>query len=104
MNDFTGEWLECGRTEGIYGQFDVLENCCLDGDIVDRVVGLVHVGGEQLGWVLPLLYAVNPDLQVSVIIGKDLIRIVIDDWLESWGVLRRKGSWLRGLLGWLRST
>jgi hypothetical protein len=47
----------------------VLEDCCLDGDFVDGVVGLVHVSGEELGRVLSLLDAVDPDLQVGVIIG-----------------------------------
>lgn len=47
MDDFSGEGLEGGGAERVDGQFDVLEDCRLDGDVGERVVGLVDIRREE---------------------------------------------------------
>lgn len=69
VDDFAGEGLKGGGAEWVDGEFDVFEDCGLDGHIIDGVVGLVDVGREELCGVLALFYAVYPDLHLSVVVG-----------------------------------
>lgn len=62
MDDLAGEWLKSGGAERVDGELDVLEDCGLDGNIIDGVVGLVDVSGEEFCCVLALFYAIYPDL------------------------------------------
>lgn len=83
MDHFAGEGLESGGAERVDGELDVLEDCGLDGNVVDRVVGLVDVGREELGGVLALFYAIYPDLHLRVVVGEDFVGVVVDDGLET---------------------
>ena len=91
MDHFAGEGLERGGAERVDGELDVLEDCGLDGNVIDGVVGLVDVGREELGGVLALFYAIYPDLHLRVVVGEDFVGVVVDDGLET-GVC--------GNLGW----
>ena len=96
MDHFSGEVLEGGGAERVDSQLDVLHHCGLDGDVGERVVGLVDIGREEFGRFRTLLYAVDPDLQLGVIVCQNFVWVVVDYWLEC-GVLGRLGKSLRGL-------
>ncbi len=49
MDHFSGEGLEGGGAERVDGQLDVLEHCRLDGDVGERVAGLVDIAREEFG-------------------------------------------------------
>ena len=49
MDHFSREGLEGGGTERVDGQFNVFEDCGLDGDVVESVIGLVDIGREEFG-------------------------------------------------------
>lgn len=85
MDDLAGEGLKSGGAERVDGELDVFEDCGLNGDVVDGVIGLVDVGSEEFCGVLALFYAINPDLQLSVVVGQDFVGIVVDNWLETSG-------------------
>jgi hypothetical protein len=82
VDDFTGERLKSGRTERVYGQFDMLKDCGLDGDVSESVIGLVDIGGEQFGGIRAFFDTIYPNLQVGVIVCENFIRIIVYDWLE----------------------
>lgn len=69
MNNFAREGLKRGGTERIDGEFNVFDDCSLDGNIIDGVVGLVDVGCEEFCGVLALFNAVDPDLHLRVVVG-----------------------------------
>lgn len=83
MDDLAREGLKGGGAEWVDREFDVFEDCGLDGHVIDGVVGLVDVGCEELCGVLALFYAINPDLHLRVVIGKDFVGVVVDDRLET---------------------
>ena len=67
----------------------MLEHCGLNGYLSNGVVGLVYVGCEEFGSLVVLLYAVNPNLKVSVVVCKDFVRIIVYNWLETCSGLLR---------------
>ena len=83
MDDFARERLKGGGAEWVDREFDVFEDCGLDGHVIDGVVGLVDVGREELCGVLALFYAVDPDLHLCVVVGQDFVGVVVNDRLET---------------------
>lgn len=83
MDHFAREGLESGGAEWVDGEFNVFEDCSLDGNVIDGVVGLVDVGSEEFSGVLALFYAIYPDLHLLVVVGQDFVGVVVDDGLET---------------------
>jgi len=78
--------LQSRRTQRVYRQLHVLQHGSLDRHLAERVVRLVYVSCEQFGRLITLFYAVDPDLQVVVVVGEDLVGVVVHQWLESRGL------------------
>ncbi len=93
--------MQGGGTKRVYGQFHMLQDCSLDRNLSDGVVSLVYVGCKELSVLIAFLNAVNPNLKMSVVVGKDFVGIVVYYWLESHSVLRKGCCWLCLRLDWL---
>lgn len=83
MHDFLGEGLKSGGVEGVDGELHVFEDCSLDGDVGDGVVGFVDVGRVEFGGISALFYAIHPDLDVRVFVGQNFVGVVVRDGLEA---------------------
>lgn len=60
----------------------MFEHCCLDGHIGECIIGFVDVGREEFGGISGLFDAVDPDLDVLVLVAHYLVRVRVHDRLE----------------------